>query len=321
MLPLEKAAETAIRVCMAVKRDESVLIVFDENRKEIANNLEKAARKFAGSVKLIEVPVGKRNGEEPPANAEKEMKKHDVVVIPTTKSYSHTKARANATAAGARLASMPGITEEMMIRTMSADYLKLRKITNRLADVLDMGREVRITTEKGTDISMSIMGRKCHGRSGGIFDEKGKWGNLPDGEACIAPLEGTAKGIFFVDASMCTGRLKEGISITVKDGFAVGFEGEESKDVLKMFEGLGAEAFNIAELGIGTNDQAIITGNVLEDEKVLGTAHIALGNNKSFGGKVDVPVHIDGVFAKPDIWVDSRKIMERGKLLISGMSF
>jgi len=68
-------------------------------------------------------------------------------------------------------------------------------------------------------------------------------------------------------------------------------------------------------LGVGTNPKAKITGNVLEDEKVFGTAHIALGNNTAFEGKVDVPVHVDGVFTKPTIFLDKKKIIEKGVFL------
>ncbi|MCH6574776.1 MAG: PAS domain-containing protein, partial [Bacteroidetes bacterium] len=65
-----------------------------------------------------------------------------------------------------------------------------------------------------------------------------------------------------------------------------------------------------------TNDKAIISGNILEDEKVLGTCHIALGNNTGFGGKINIPLHLDGIIKNPTISVDNKKIMESGKLLI-----
>lgn len=77
----------------------------------------------------------------------------------------------------------------------------------------------------------------------------------------------------------------------------------------------GEKAYRVAELGIGLNPKAKIIGLVLEDEKVLGTVHIALGNNLSFGGDNDVPLHLDGVILKPDIYVDGKKIMSRGKFV------
>jgi len=78
----------------------------------------------------------------------------------------------------------------------------------------------------------------------------------------------------------------------------------------------GQAGRNIAELGIGTNDQAKITGLILEDEKVMGTVHIALGDNMSMGGTVSVQSHLDGLIKKPTVYLDGRVIMEKGNLLI-----
>jgi leucyl aminopeptidase (aminopeptidase T) len=63
------------------------------------------------------------------------------------------------------------------------------------------------------------------------------------------------------------------------------------------------------------NDKAKITGNMLEDEKVMGTCHIALGNNAGFGGKVNVELHIDGLIKKPTVSIDDKRVMNEGKLI------
>jgi leucyl aminopeptidase (aminopeptidase T) len=78
----------------------------------------------------------------------------------------------------------------------------------------------------------------------------------------------------------------------------------------------GKDSRNFAEFGIGTNDKAIITGSPLEDEKVKGTAHLALGNNIFFGGKVSVPFHVDGIFLQPTIWANDKIIMNNGKFIL-----
>src|SRR6185369_11405562 len=77
---------------------------------------------------------------------------------------------------------------------------------------------------------------------------------------------------------------------------------------------------NIAELGIGTNDQASRPGNILEAEKILGTVHIALGDNSGFGGTVSTPFHEDYVFYSPTlhaVMADGSRIplLENGNLL------
>jgi leucyl aminopeptidase (aminopeptidase T) len=134
------------------------------------------------------------------------------------------------------------------------------------------------------------------------------------------PVEGASEGVFVVDGSMAgIGNLagKTPITIRVEGGFAVDISGGAAAKALRAkLEPLGRMAFNVAEFGIGTNDAARITGSILEDEKVMGTIHIALGNNMSMGGTVDVPVHLDGIVKSPVVELDGRLIMDRGKLLV-----
>jgi leucyl aminopeptidase (aminopeptidase T) len=205
-----------------------------------------------------------------------------------------------------------------MIRTLKADYHKIAERTRRLTSLLDEANEVHVTTEKGTDIIIPIAGIKAIS-STGLVTEKGSYGNLPSGESYLMPVEGKTNGVFIVDGSFAAvGKIGEKpITITAENGFATKIEGGSEATVLTdMLQPMGKMAFNIAELGIGTNDQAIVTGAILEDEKVMGTVHIALGNNISMGGTCDVGIHLDGVILAPTVSVDGKLIMERGKLKI-----
>ena len=78
----------------------------------------------------------------------------------------------------------------------------------------------------------------------------------------------------------------------------------------------GPEAFAVAELGIGTNEAATLTGNVLEDEKIIGTIHVAFGDNHSFGGTIRVSSHQDGVVLQPTVDIDGTRLLEDGRLLV-----
>ena len=151
-----------------------------------------------------------------------------------------------------------------------------------------------------------------------MFRERGQWGNLPTGEAYLAPIEGQSHGVVVVDGSMAgVGLVRTPIRITVEDGFATAIEGGEEADRLRgLLDPHGRDARNVAEFGIGTNDQAILTGVILEDEKVMGTIHIAFGDNKSMGGSVRVASHLDGLVMSPTVWLDDRKVMEHGRLLL-----
>ena len=68
--------------------------------------------------------------------------------------------------------------------------------------------------------------------------------------------------------------------------------------------------------GIGTNEKAILSGEILEDEKLLGTAHVAFGASAAIGGTVQVPVHLDCLVMKPDVTVDGEPVVRDGALLV-----
>ncbi|MBN4049112.1 aminopeptidase [archaeon AH-315-M20] len=312
-----KPINIVLKKCLDVKENESVLIITDPKLYNIARVFFNQAKKITDKVKLIKIPIPKVSGTEPSKKVAKVMLKYDVELLITTKSLSHTKARKKASNKGARIVTMPGTTKDMIKRAIDIDYNKLKKTSKKIADILDKGKKARITTKLGTNISFGIGGRKAHGRKGGIYNKKGYFGNLPEGEAFIAPVEKTANGIFIVDASFAgIGKLKNQLKVYVKNGHAINFKGEKAKKMKNLLVSVGKQARNIAEFGIGTNEKAKITGNTLEDEKVLGTCHIALGNNFGFGGKVNVPLHLDGIIKKPTIWIDNKKIMNNGNLII-----
>lgn len=315
---LDSACAIAIRDCMGAKPDEKILVITDEQKREIGLTLHENALRLGYYSLLVEMKSGKINGEEPPAEVAELMQKFDVVFCPTAKSLTHTDARRAASAKGVRVATFPGITKDVMIRGMNADYKKIAALSIKLKEILEKGKFIRVTAPAGTDISFSIEGRNAYA-SKGLFLAKGESGNLPTGETFLAPVEGTANGVFVVDGSMAgLGLIKNvNIKIEVENGYATKISGGVLARKLKQqLDAVGKEARNIAEFGIGTNDSAKLSGILLEDEKVMGTIHIALGNNVSMGGSVNVPIHLDGVVKKPTVWLDDKLLMKDGKLLV-----
>lgn len=304
---------------LGVEPEETVLIVTDPPMRPVGELFRNAARKLTGGVELIEIPTPSVNGEEPRGFVRERMIEANVVLMPTSRSLSWTEARRSATQKGTRIASMPGITEEIIIRTFSADYKAIRKRVNRICNLMDETSLVRIITEAGTDLTLSVEGRRGRGRRGGIYDERGAWGNLPCGEAFIAPREGSAEGVYVVDAAQAgLAGLTCAITVIVENGKAVEFRGGPEAELLQaILEGVGdPQAFNLAELGIGCNDRASADSITLEAEKALGTCHIALGSNIHFGGKVDVKIHVDGVMKLPTVFFDGKKVVEAGNVVI-----
>ncbi|MFA4646682.1 aminopeptidase [Pyrococcus kukulkanii] len=314
---LYKACEIALKQCLGVKEGESVLIIADEPERKIGYSLWMKAKELNTEAVYIEIIPRKMHGEEPPKPVAEAMKVADVVIAPTSKSITHTLAKKEACERGARVATLPGITEEIFIRTMNADYEEILALTNKIADILDNGSTVQITTSLGTDLEFSIEGRKAM-RSTGVYRNPGECGNLPGAEAYIAPVEGTANGTVVIDGSMAgIGVLKNPIKLIVQDGFVEKIEGgDEAKKLEEILSRYGKEARNIAEFGIGTNPKARISGNILEDEKVFGTVHIALGSNYDFGGKVKAPIHLDGIIKKPTVLIDGKYLFRDGNLVI-----
>lgn len=314
---LHSAATIAVRDCMGLKAGERVLVVTDEPLRTLGYACRQAAKDLGNPVVLVEIPVAASNGAEPPPEVAEMMKTFDVVLCPTSKSLTHTDSRRAASGAGARIATLPGVTEEIMVRCMNADYGAIAARTFRLCAMLEKARAVRVTAPAGTDITMPIAGRTAHASSG-LFRERGQWGNLPTGEAYLAPVEGVSEGVVVVDGSMAgIGMVKTPIRIEVRKGYAEEITGgEEAARLVALLEPHGRDARTVAEFGIGTNDRAVLTGKIIEDEKVMGTIHIAFGDNKSMGGSVRVASHLDGLVKSPDVWFDDRQVMRAGKFLV-----
>jgi leucyl aminopeptidase (aminopeptidase T) len=314
---LYSASQIAIRDCMGTRQNEKILVVTDEPLRTLGYALWKAAKDFGNDVVLTEILPRRSNGEEPPSEVAELMKKFDVVFCPTSKSLTHTDARRAASALGVRIATLPGVTEEIMVRCMNADYHAIARRTHALCALLEKTAAVRVTSPAGTDITMPVKGRTAHASSG-LFHKKGESGNLPTGEAYLAPLEGVSNGVVVVDGSMASiGMVKTPIRIVVKEGYAAVIEGGEEAEMLKrLLEPHGKDAYTVAEFGIGTNDKAILTGKIIEDEKVMGTIHIAFGDNKSMGGSVRVASHLDGLVKSPTVWFDDTRVMNGGKFTV-----
>jgi aminopeptidase len=314
---LYNAALIAVHDCMGLKPGEKVLIVTDEPLRNIGYALWQAVKDLDNEVLLVEMLPRKTNGEEPPHELAELMKMMDVVLCPTSKSLTHTDSRREASERGVRISTLPGITEEIMVRCMNADYNKIAERTFKLCALMEKISVIRVKAPAGTDILLRVKGRKALA-STGLFREKGQWGNLPTGEAYLAPLEGLSNGVVVVDGSMASiGIVNEPIHITVVNGFATEITGgKEARNLIALLESHGKDGRNVAEFGIGTNDKAILSGVILEDEKAMGTIHIAFGDNKSMGGSVRVASHLDGLVKKPTVWFDDRLIMKDGTFMV-----
>jgi len=243
----------------------------------------------------------------------------DVVIGMANFSTSHTRFRHLLTKIrGARYASMPMFDPDMFAGPMNVDWNVVKERTEKIAGLITEAESVIMKCPLGTDLRFSVSGRDGFADTG-IITGKGSFGNLPAGEVYTAPLEGTSEGVMVLEWST-TRKLSPPVTLTVKGGNVVNAEGDhEFVKYLENIFSVSPTATNIAELGIGTNDKASRADNILEAEKILGTTHIALGDNTTFGGKTSANFHEDYVFFNPTLILEykdgrSETIISDGKL-------
>lgn len=301
---------------MGVEPGEEVLVICNPVTEELGALMRIEAQGDGADATLAVISERDSHGAEPPAAVAAAMSAADVVLAPTIQSLSHTAARKAASEAGARIATLPGVTEQMLARVMGADMTELRRRGHRLARVLTMGKEAHVTCPRGSDLRLGLDGRVAIPDTGELR-LRGAFGNLPCGEAFIAPVEGTGEGTLVVDGSIAgIGELEEPVVLVVQGGRLVEAGGTEGAMLMELLSAHGPDGTNVAELGIGANEAAVLTGNVLEDEKILGTAHVAFGASAAIGGTVQVPVHLDCVLLEPTVVVDGQTVVSGGELLV-----
>ena len=313
---LDSAVRTVVRQCMGVSAGEEVLVICNPVTEEIGALMRIEAQGDGADATLAVISERETHAAEPPRPVAAAMAAADVVLAPTIQSLSHTAARKAASENGVRIGTLPGVTEEMLARLMNGDLDEMRRRGWAIVNALNRGSQVRITCRNGSDLTFSIAGRD------GIVDAgelsaKGAFGNLPCGEGFIAPVEGTAEGTLVVDGSIAAvGLVESPVRLTVEEGHLIGATGDEGAKLMELLTPHGPDGTNVAELGIGTNEEAILTGNILEDEKIFGTAHVAFGASAGIGGTVQVPVHLDVVVKEPTVEIDGEAILGGGELLI-----
>lgn len=319
-MELERASKIVVEDCLNVRDDDRFLVVTDTILYDIGKVIfDAGVKRTKDCVILVIEPTGAHSAPLPGFVAEI-MKLSTVIVAPTFYSISHTKARRDACKAGARCATMPGITKEIMARTLDADYSEIARLSKILADKLTSARYARVITDNAFELFLDLTGRVGYADTG-LVHNPGDFSNLPAGEAYIAPVEYKAYGTLVINGAIFdSGRLAEDdkIIVTINDGYITKIDGKSAaKHLEDVLSRRNKEAYAVAELGIGTNHKAIVTGNILEDEKAIGTVHIAFGDNASMGGFIDnAGIHLDGIIIEPTLYIDDELVINKGKLLV-----
>jgi len=308
-----------VPVEMNVKRGENVVVVSDTDTEPLVyQSVAAAAFEIGAEVTVVVMTPRQMHGHEPPRPVAEAMKGADVLICAASRSLTHTEAVRSALKKGVKYVAMPQVTVELLTKgAATADYTEILRITEATARALSRANTVRVTSEQGTNVEFSVEGRRAFVLAGKF--SPGTIACFPDGEAPIAPVEGTAEGTIVFDTSIhAIGMLKEPVKLIVKGGRAVNIMGGTEANALRtILEKQGdANSYEIGEFAIGTNPMARLTGNVTEDKKGTGRVHFALGDNGTLLGKIRSKTHLDGVICKPTVLLDGRPIVEAGVLKV-----
>ena len=314
-----RGARTLMDDCASVRPGEQVLVVTDTRLVEIGRVLIAAAYERGAEPVLAVIRPRDADGQEPPPVVAEAMRAADVVFAPVSRSITHTRAVKESAGAGARILVMTAFTERLMISGgIEADFRAQRPVCERLAGLFTGASEVRLTTCAGTDLTMSAEGRRGNALTC-VVDGPGMFSTVPTIEANFSPVEGSAEGVIVVDASvpyLGIELLREPIRATVEGGHVNDIRGGFQADALRRdLESRGdPEVFNVAELGVGLNPMSEMTGVMLDDEGVLGSAHIGIGTSITLGGVVRAAVHYDLVLWRPTLALDGVEVISEGEL-------
>lgn len=307
-----------------VKPGYNVLIVADTQTEPLVYQALAAACVEVGGEPTIAIMTPREfHQAEPTAPVAEAMLKSDVNILIPSKSILHSKAGHAAMKAGHPCIASEELSVDMLTRGAStADYRVMQEVGMQLLDIFNNGSFCRVTSDQGTDLSAQIgQGRKGWCVAGTIAKQEGMdlfCCAFPDGEVGVVPLEGTSNGTVVWDTSMhFAGVLREPVKAIIRDGLCVDIQGgKEAEIIRRALADYGDEnSLNFAEIAVGINPNARITGVMREDKKLLGAVHMALGNSSDTGGLVWSKTHMDGCVRYPNVWIDDQLIVEKGKLV------
>lgn len=327
---LQEGADNAVGTCMGVQADESVLVVTDHATETIGQALTDAATKRDADVEtLVLEDLGERPITEMPDAVADKIPHQDVTLYAARAEPGELGLRGpfiRTAVEHARHGHMPGITEDVMRDGMCADQEQIAEITDRVTEAVRDAGTCRVTSPKGTDLEVTFAEDWRWNPCGGIYHERGRWGNLPEGETftAVPTGEGVVVGEELGD-HFCReyGDISdEPIEIPVEGGRAVveeiagGPDGlaDELRDYLTTDEG----SARLGEFAFGTHiflDGFV--GNLLQDEKYPGV-HVAFGYPypDETGADWTSDTHVDLIMKASSAWVDGRKLLEDGEYII-----
>jgi len=313
-----KGARTVVDLCANAKKGEKVLVITDPERASIAKALMAALYERSIDAVMCVMPPNELDGQEPPKIVAAALLEADVVLMPVSRSISHSTAVKSALKNGARIVALSAFVEEQMYSGgILADFAKEKVVCDRFSDYFDSGSTVKITSPAGTNFTASIADRPGNSHSG-IVTNPGAYTAVPNIEANVSPVEGTSDGVLVIDGSVPNfgiGVVESPVVYKVKDGVIYEISGGKEAARLNSLSISVNDpaAYNIAQIAIGLNPECKhLNGQMLNDHGAYGRVHIGIGTSSSLGGKVKAPLHYDVVMEKATLSIDGKVIIQDG---------
>lgn len=328
-----EAAKNALECVLGAQKGERTVIFCDHEKLEIGNAFATGALKLGLQVRLVDLkPEAKTFRMDVSPDLVEILTKHppDIYVNLLRGVREETPFRIKLIKLEtkdhkARLGHCPGVTLDMLtegaLALKAEEHKKMQGFANDLIKKLGDTEKLEITNPSGTSLSVSASGRPFFTDT--IINwETLKWMNLPTGEVILAPVEESLEGTLVCDMAIGgIGPLKTPVTFTVHKG-KVQDSSSEDKNVLKRVkDSLGTDetSSTVGEFAFGINSKARFVEEFLEAEKVLGTIHVAFGNNSDMpGGKNPSKNHMDLLMSKPTVKT-TNKDGSTFKVLIEGV--
>ncbi len=333
MNTIKKGAKQAVENCLKIQAGEKVIIITDDESELIAATLREAALVVGADIQVFMMERIKGRPAEFPDKLGEALAQADVSFYSAQgkrgelQSFRFPMLKCVEENKKLRHGHMPGVTEEMMVTGMCADYQEIQKLSKIVYEKVKVAKEIRVITDNGTDIIANFSADLQWKISDGNIDAD-DWSNLPDGEVFTSPAN--VSGTVVIDGCLGDyfdekfGLLAETpVTVEIRNGRAVRKSIQCENDELRqefidyLFE-TDENSNRVGEFAIGTNTGLTeLIGNLLQDEKFPGV-HIAFGSPypDKTGANWDSDGHIDSVIKNTTIFVDGGKIMEKGKFLI-----
>lgn len=319
---LERVARIAVTQAAAVRPGEKLLVLTDTGGDPRLADLVAAEGRAAGAEVVLASFAQVASIHDLPERIVAALDASDVV-IPLCRSRILYADAVKRVSDHGRLLYMADVPTEFFLRpiVLECDYDRLARLAAAFAQVLDVDGEMTVTTPAGTRATMRMRASRGLSISSCRAHDRGDHDYLPGGAWFACPIEETVEGTFVVDSSMepgvAGGIVDQPVVLQVEAGRVVAVEGgPQAAEFTAWLDSCDDQIRGIAHNGGGFNAQASRIGNLMEDERILGSFNIAGGNNQSgWPGGNSSSFHWDAMMLNATYELDGVRLCEGGRFV------